>query len=217
MNIPLAEHFHSTQGEGVHVGRPMHFLRLPGCSVGKRDPQGPLLPTGAAAWKCHTWDGRPFHCDTDFNKHEEVPLQDLMNETWEHRLCLTGGEPLVHSELVMTLEEECARRLKHCHIETSGTIRWQKFYDATWLTVSPKLGALPEMLVCADEIKLLVDTDFDLQSVPQEIRNRTNVFVQPVNYLASINFASVEKCLEVLRAFPGWRLSPQVHKLLFQR
>src|SRR5712664_1804313 len=110
--VPLAEHFHSIQGEGEWVGTPMHFIRLAGCSVGARataefynhgfpqTPQPaelPILQDGSRASMCRTYDNRFFTCDTNFHLTEKVPLQNLLDETYEKHICLTGGEPLNHS------------------------------------------------------------------------------------------------------------------------
>ncbi|KKK67234.1 hypothetical protein LCGC14_2956090, partial [marine sediment metagenome] len=106
--LPVAEIFHSIQGEGQYAGTPMLFIRLAGCSVGK--PQSaktsddwantkisgsslgravPILRTSRTAWLCHTYDGRPFWCDTDFNKKLDATPEWLLSDCWEKHICLT--------------------------------------------------------------------------------------------------------------------------------
>jgi organic radical activating enzyme len=237
MKVPIAETFHSLQGEGVWVGTPMHFIRLAGCSVGKlttyipprpgtnipsrevTDPKNstpfpaPLLKTGAQAWLCHTWDNRPFWCDTDFNKHLELDTDDLVTDTYEKHMCVTGGEPMIHPRAVTELLNACRRKHIMLHIETSGTI-FVNPSEMHWVSVSPKTGCLPTMLECADEIKLLVDHDFDINTVPKVLFERENVFLQPINHEIKVDPLTLAKVFELLRLYPQWRLSVQLHKLL---
>jgi len=217
----------------------MHFVRLAGCSVGK--PVGtvqlqglhgqvggelthfisepvqvaPTLKTGTAAWLCHTYDGRPFWCDTDFNRHEIRSVQQVLDATWEDRICLTGGEPLVHIEKVRALVEHAELRGKQIHVETSGTIDLpDDIREFIWVSVSPKLGATEFMMHTANEIKLLVDAEFDLERVPAAVEEHFRVFVQPINDELAINYENFRLCLDILRARPHWRLSIQQHKQL---
>jgi organic radical activating enzyme len=215
MKIPLAEHFHSLQGEGLYVGTPMHFLRLPGCTVGHLEVggAGPILPTGRRAWLCHTHDHRPFWCDTDFNKHSEEELDTLLQETFEGHVCLTGGEPLAHPTLVREIEKQVRLSRRALHIETSGTIP-HRFANETWVSVSPKFGCLDEMLFRANELKLLVDQNFDLRNLSILILNHPLVWVQPINKAAIVDLDSVQRCLDILKEVPRWRLSVQLHKFL---
>lgn len=221
MKLAIAETFHSIMGEGTWVGTPMHFIRTAGCSVGRpytnrvenlsSTKDNPQLPTGALAWECHTWDGRSFWCDTDFNKRLEVETDDLVDVTFEDHICLTGGEPLIHRLAIERLVELAFFKRKTVHIETSGTI----FFPHTqgvWLTVAPKQGALASMLDSADEIKLLVDKDFKVDNVPAALHQRHNVFLSPVNDVDQINKPNLQLALDILTVMPNWRLSTQVHK-----
>jgi 7-carboxy-7-deazaguanine synthase len=224
--LPIAEDFHSLQGEGRWTGTPMHFVRLAGCSVGQPQPgyayfdQGDdvdkitWLKTGAKAWQCCTYDGRPFWCDTDFNLHHWVSFDDLFNNTGERHICLTGGEPLIHMEKVLTFLEEATERGIMTHIETSGTINFIPIGVDVWISVSPKLNVLPKMLEIADEVKLLVDENFDLAKLPLNINNCPLVYVQPINDELSLNKANFDRCMEMLRIMPHWHMSVQMHKLL---
>src|SRR5271170_6427812 len=86
---PVSEIFTSIQGEGVYTGTVMTFIRLAGCSVGKKiaekdraivnqkaehfsQPPGvELKPNHLSVLKpyteiCTLYDGREFLCDTDF-------------------------------------------------------------------------------------------------------------------------------------------------------
>jgi len=215
VKIPLAEHFHSPQGEGLWVGTLMHFLRLPGCSVGRSVPPSlaaPILPGGRQAWSCQTYDGRPFWCDTDFHHYLDSELDQLIDETFEDHLCVTGGEPLIHTEAIELFESMLPPN-KILHVETSGTIPFM-FHDNTWVTLSPKKGCLPQMAARANELKVLVDSTFSLDDVPMYILEHPLVYIQPVNYLTELNKDNIVRCLNVMKKMPKWRLSLQLHKTI---
>jgi organic radical activating enzyme len=199
----------------------MHFVRIAGCNVGKhpstvewelgQDRNFPILKTGSVAPVCHTYDGRMFLCDTDYWKGTVTEIEDILDDTWENHLCITGGEPLLHLEKLEILAQRCETRGINLHIESSGTI---KALVSGWLTISPKAGFNEEMISFADEIKLLIDPGFKLSEVPQCIRDHPRVYVQPINHELSINIANFKLCQEVLRVRPDWKLSIQLHKFL---
>ncbi|KKM61498.1 hypothetical protein LCGC14_1531140 [marine sediment metagenome] len=244
LRLPVAEIFHSIQGEGQYAGTPMLFIRLAGCSVGKpqEDPlvqntdmevglaplsgskeHFPLLSTKKKAWLCHAYDGRPFWCDTDFNKKLDATPEWLLSDCWEEHICLTGGEPLIHADKLNALLELADKQGKMIHIETSGTIQWpqrlpypQLSYRTCpiWLTIAPKVGYKVPMIERADEIKLLVDKDFKSSLIPLCIQKHKNVYLQPVNFELEIDRENLELCLGMFKLFPGWKLSVQLHKFL---
>lgn len=217
ITLPVAETFHSLQGEGLYAGTPMHFLRLAGCCVGERQNASaspvPLLRTNRPAWLCHTYDGRPFWCDTDFHKYSETTVDEFINLTSERHICLTGGEPLIHTTQVGHLVRAAHEARKKLHVETSGTVRWSK-PAGVWMTLSPKKGVLEEQVWQADELKLLVDEHFDEKNIPSFIKEHKLVYVQPVNEELKINRKNLELCYLLLGQHPEWRLSMQIHKVL---
>lgn len=227
--LPIAETQHTIQGEGEHAGRPMHFIRLAGCSVGEAQPTStagegvgdpfPILSTGRTAFRCHTWDGRPFWCDTDFRKNTDISVDALVSDTWENRICLTGGEPLMHQQKLIQLGffAKFWERNVAIHVETSGTVMLHpslQFEARLWVTVAPKQGCLPEMLENACEVKFLVDEHFDPSQLPERVLRHRNVFLSPINGEKEINERNMELTRGWLRKFPHWRLNVQVHKYL---
>src|SRR4029077_9253929 len=186
--IPIAEHFHSVQGEGTYTGTPMHFIRLAGCNVGRhpehvtweigRDRNFPILKTGHPAYLCHTYDNRPFWCDTDFHHGDPMEINYLLDDTWERHICLTGGEPFLHADKIIEIWDECDVRGVMLHFDTSG--KYDKLLPG-WITCSPKLGFHDNVIFWSNEVKLLIDKDFKLESIPDSIRRHENVFVQPIN------------------------------------
>lgn len=99
----IVELFSSVQGEGILVGRRQAFLRLPGCNL--------------KCNYCDTVHAISETCDVemtpglrDFQKVSNPVSLELMLERlngWKrnwpllhHSLSITGGEPLLHSELL---------------------------------------------------------------------------------------------------------------------
>lgn len=232
---PISEIFTSPQGEGVYTGTLMTFIRLAGCTVGKPFPnekhgKDPLL-VGTKLTDhfgilpiyvemCTTYDGRQFPCDTDYRVKERLNVYQIAERIGEgvKHVCLTGGEPLMHdiTELIELLDEKDIK----VHIETSGSIApkshvwWSGFtITSPWITVSPKKGVLPEVVDRADEIKLLVDEQFDLAVVPQFILNHDCIFIQPINFEHTVNTDNLKRCLELQKQHPHLRLSTQMHKI----
>lgn len=169
------------------------------------------------------------NCDTDFRTKEALTVEQILERIPEgvNHICLTGGEPLDHP--LEALLQELADREYFVHIETSGTVnltekaypsyRWQDSMSRDggdgwlWITVSPKFRVLPEMLNLADEIKLLVDENFDVQKIPTEVLNHHLLFIQPINGEFEISRENMDRCLELQKKYPDWRISSQSHKL----
>lgn len=234
--IPIAETFTSVQGEGLQVGMRMTFFRLAGCTVGKRYPREHYgerkndLPTSFTMYpsyvnQCTAFDGRHFPCDTNYNLAEKVSIDDLIKRIPEgvKWVSITGGEPLMHMDKVITLMK-ALHKLDYCvHIETSGTITIEDdvFHsEKTFIAISPKANYLPAYLFMADEIRLMVDVDFDIAAAEKCIEAYTGqVFLCPLSYVddvTKISRGSMAKCLELIEmpAFDNARISIQIHKLL---
>ena len=230
-SLPIAETFHSIQGEGTYVGTPMHFIRLAGCPVGFKATEEaatslgdnyapiPSMENGRRASYCKTWDGRRFTCDTDFSCHTYKTVDELIGETWEKHICLTGGEPLIHQQNLISLgffQQANARRIV-THIETSGTVMLDKCLrddSRYWITIAPKWNFLPLMMQHANEVKLLVDENFDVDKFTCYPQTGAQIWVSPINGEKTVNQENVQRCLEILKTHPTWRLSCQWHKFL---
>lgn len=240
--LPIAENFHSPQGEGFWSGTSMHFIRLAGCPVGKAASEGfpnplkpytssseinvlstplPILHNGRVGSMCRTWDGRYFACDTDFSCSTHKTIYELLGETWEKHICLTGGEPLVHQRLLVSdgLFAEAHQRGIKIHIETSGTILLHPALmddNRLWITVSPKWGYIEEMIMRADEIKFLVDEQFDIKRVAEVMQwsPRAQIWLSPINDELTPIKPNITKTLELLKQNPDWKICTQVHKFL---
>jgi 7-carboxy-7-deazaguanine synthase len=233
---PIAEIFTSPQGEGVYTGTLMCFVRLAGCCVGKRFPKEMYEPRDEQTFVgletmpsklpiytecCTLYDGRQFECDTDYRMKEQLTLNDIVQRIGDvAHVCITGGEPFIHDlrGIVGTLMNHGYE----VHIETSGTVPLEKAFgeghswteQESWITVSPKQGVLVEMISRADEIKLLVDENFDIAKLPEAVALARIVYLQPVNYEHTINMDNLRRCLRLQKEHPRWRVSVQMHKVM---
>ena len=236
---PIAEIFTSWQGEGLWSGTRMTFVRLAGCNVGKMYPperypepgerlipalsttENDLLPIYAR--QCTTWDGRRFQCDTDYQMKERLTAKEIIDRVPEgvQHMCLTGGEPLQFAvkrifDAWMVRTDSALR--KSFHIETSGTREYSFLlpFDDVWVTVSPKAGCLDSLLIRADEVKLLVDEDFNTELAEQyieKVRADSIIWLSPINGEHSLNDENKKRCLEILEQHPTWRMANQNQKL----
>ena len=219
MKYPLAEKFKAPQGEGVYTGTPMAFVRLVGCSVGQK--------------VCH-------HCDTDFTRMNPdlggglMDAESILNWAadggYEH-ICLTGGEPLDRdlTEIILAAQ----KREIQVHVETSGTViplwlyKWHEDMAMPWnlwITVSPKPGFTSEMIVIADEIKVIIGGLGDGPGWPTiddavewQRTLQKDVFIQPRNEIYDVNMVNLQEVLRLLHEHPRLRLSVQLHKFIRTR
>lgn len=235
--FPISEIFVSPQGEGAWTGTSMTFIRFAGCSVGKKlsekertewlkkDPAfGKNGGIPIYTEKCTIYDGREFLCDTDFRNKESLTVEQITARIPEGvtHVCLTGGEPL-DQPLVPLLDALAEKKIK-IHIETSGTVdiaerAYPKIGEGIgiqawlWITVAPKKGVLPKMIAIADEIKLLVDEDFDINKLPQQIKEHELVWLAAVNHEYTVDPVNMAYCLALQKTYPQFRLMLQAHKI----
>lgn len=223
MIYPIAEIFHSVQGEGVWTGTPMMFVRLAGCCVGEYpralvDVQRVTNITESTPFGkysiCTTFDGQRFLCDTDYHLSKKMTAEEIAAELeGEHHVCITGGEPLMH-DLEPLLK---ALRPARIHIETSGVKEPPTWPTHSWYTVSPKRYYLVNWFTYADEFKLLVGSDYDEEAFDvfmAKVEPETPVYLQPINGVSEVDEVNMLRVMEMLRKYPWCRLSAQLHKYL---
>ena len=187
------EIFYSLQGEGHWTGTPMIFIRLSGCNMA-----------------CD-------FCDTQHQEGTEMSTMDIINTLNQYpvkTVCITGGEPCIHSLQELLSAFDCYKYATH--LETNGTIYQGCLMNVDWLTVSPKkdIKHIPnDILQLADEIKIVISNTIDELLMNAYIWNcnaGTRFFVQP----ESGREDSTKLCVDWCKENPKWRLSLQIQKLI---
>ncbi|WP_413165622.1 7-carboxy-7-deazaguanine synthase QueE [Capilliphycus salinus ALCB114379] len=198
--IAIHETFQNTiQGEGFWAGTPVDFIRLAGCPV-----------------QCH-------YCDTGYaNGGVGLPRQvrsfeALIAELRSPRVVISGGEPFIYPQLP-ELVSRIEKTDRAVSIETSGSF-WQPISSSVWVTLSPKehlnsrYPVVEKMWERASEIKLVIETGSELKSYQQYLPQNPKipVFLQPEWTQRDYTIPLV---LDLLKQYPYYRLSLQLHKYL---
>lgn len=193
--LPLVEDFYTVQGEGFHTGKPAYFIRLGGCDVGCR-------------W-CdakYTWNPKvfpPTEVGTVVERAASCSAQAIV---------ITGGEPLLYPLGILTRELH-ARGLE-IFLETSGTQPLSGEFD--WVCLSPKrqLPPLDEAFRRADELKVIIQTEEDLQwavECSRKVSRKSLLYLQPE---WSVYEQIIPTIVEFVKANPEWNISIQTHKFM---
>jgi 7-carboxy-7-deazaguanine synthase len=117
----IAELYQSLQGEGLLTGTPSVFVRVSGCNL------------------------RCWFCDTPFTswhpEGEDYSVDEVVAAVLEKQMThvvITGGEPMLYSEMLPLCRELSSRGL-HLTIETAGTLFLE--VDCDLMSISPKLAS----------------------------------------------------------------------------
>ena len=189
------ETFYSLQGEGFHQGKAAYFIRLGGCDVG-------------CVW-CdvkESWDG---------SMHPLKATREIVTDAANHpaRLAVvTGGEPLMHDCTELTRQLHAAGF--QTNIETSGSYPLSGDWD--WICLSPKKfkSPLPEILPCANELKVVIfnKSDFEwAERYAAQVSSNCRLYLQPEWDKAMIVTPSI---IDYVKLNPQWELSLQIHKYI---
>lgn len=187
------EIFESIQGEGYHTGLPVIFIRLAGCSMGCK------------------W------CDTKYCQkvNETLTAKQILQRIElsyiKKNIVITGGEPFEQDlyQLVDLLTNNCY----NVHIETNGAHEISREISIrSWITVSPKAYVKSSSLDIANEIKLVITNESDIERAKKMISHHKKDFfyLQPESGKKDATKLCLKACLED----PRFRLSAQVHKLI---
>ncbi|MEP6616901.1 MAG: 7-carboxy-7-deazaguanine synthase QueE [Ginsengibacter sp.] len=195
LSLPVMEAFYTIQGEGYHQGKAAYFIRLGGCDVG-------------CVW-----------CDVkeswDMNIHPRKPVNEIIADaklSGCQLAVITGGEPLLHNldELTAALHETGMST----NIETSGSSPLSGSWD--WICLSPKKFKEPltEVLLKADELKIIIFNRSDFQWAEKyaaRVAGNCKLYLQPEwNKSAMVT----PWIIEYIKAHPEWQLSLQIHKYI---
>jgi len=217
MTLYISEIFDSIQGEGVHSGVPMTFIRLQGCS-----------------FKC-TW------CDTvyaqAFDRDNGQEIQEILAQVEHKWVCITGGEPLSQPEGLGKLLSALYDVGIKTTVETSGLLPipyWYLDYVESWVldVKLPSSGEYEKAMQVLervlyhlreqDQVKFVIqdtediDTMYSVLSLPYWNPFPT-ILLSPVS--GYLNTSSSELCVHhaMLLEKAGFRarFSPQIHKALW--
>jgi len=101
--VKVTEIYHSIEGEGIEIGRPVVFIRFTGCNL-----------------RCD-W------CDTIYALENgmEMSVSDIINDISKYpckSVSITGGEPLLQREELLRLIKELKESDYWVQINTNGTV-----------------------------------------------------------------------------------------------
>lgn len=186
----INEIFYSVQGEGLHAGRPAHFIRFSGCNL-----------------HC------PF-CDT---KHEEGVMmtdEEILEKInfGSNMVVLTGGEPSLF------IDEQFIRKLnnlgKYVCIETNGTHKLPK--GKFFVTLSPKFEFVSKAelkVKRASELKVVWNGKNNMYKYSDIVAKHR--FIQPCDTQDKEKNAQImQEVVEYVKEHPEWRVSVQTQKIL---
>lgn len=186
----INEIFYSVQGEGLHAGRPAHFIRFSGCNL-----------------HC------PF-CDT---KHEEGVMmtdEEILEKInfGSNMVVLTGGEPSLF------IDEQFIRKLnnlgKYVCIETNGTHELPK--GKFFVTLSPKFEFVSKAelkIKRASELKVVWNGENNMYKYSDIVAKHR--FIQPCDTQDKEKNAQImQEVVEYVKEHPEWRVSVQTQKIL---
>lgn len=218
--------FHTIQGEGNNVGKPITFVRLHYCNL-------------ACEW-----------CDTPYTWHKgmkeywveptQIPVHDLearmlTDQTIKgiedpiYRACFTGGEPLIHQhEIEMFVR---AHPNWEVEIETNGTLLPNKFLlDNVKFNCSPKLacsGNKGMRTFNEDALEAISDTEDpcfkfvcrtidDLLEVQEKypMIPREQVYIMPEGVTKEENTAVYEEITAAIISL-GFNTTPRLQNIMF--
>lgn len=191
---PIAETFHSLQGEGAWAGTSAFFIRLAGCDV-----------------HCPWCDQKETWNASRYLLQSVTELGELAQSCQPVIVVITGGEPLMYDLTALT--QELKRRGLRRHLETSGAHDWSGDFD--WVTFSPKTYKLPKLSIYekVNELKVVISNTTDFSWAEQQalcIPSTALQYLQPEwNYPESQALI-----VNYILQHPQWRLSLQSHKYL---
>jgi 7-carboxy-7-deazaguanine synthase len=198
----VIEVFDSVQGEGIWTGVPMTFVRFAGCNASD-------LGLGCVAW-CDTPDS------WDPSAGSEMTAEQVASAARLPRVCLTGGEPLLHGDMFADLVGLLQRSGRKVHVETNGTLDLPRASRPDWVTVSPKppdhriSGGLLGLI---HEIKLVVDGSFREEVAESLAESHPGVSVCLQPEWSQLSESGLKAAALVMK-HPEWRLSIQLHRFL---
>lgn len=206
MTYKVKEIFGPTlQGEGLHVGVPVVFLRFSGCNK---------------------WNGRATskpmsicnYCDTDFVGGDMLTTEQIIKQLGDlpgsiKTVVISGGEPAMQVDL--DLVKELKGNGFEIHMETNGSLDLPEEVAILidHITISPKQNNEMTKLRHTHSLKFLfpwIGHDIDPASFSDF--KCDSIFLQPIendSYEENLKGA-----VEIVISNPTFRLSLQTHKII---
>ena len=210
--IKVSEIFYSIQGEGVHQGQPMIFVRLQGCNLAQQH--------GGCTW-----------CDTQYaqsyNSGEDYPIESIVKKALSYpskKVCLTGGEPLLQPS-VASLITALKTQGFWLEVETNGSLPIEGYLDlidcwsvdvkcpSSAMFLHNYLQNLAILRQC-DQVKFVVSDNEDIGFSDRIIKchpTLATILYSPVHG----NEAWTQRIADHVKDNPGTRLSLQIHKFIW--
>lgn len=197
VKFPIVEIFSSIQGEGVNLGKPANFIRFAGCNLN-------------CEWCDTEWKQAREHLDIKTILGRLDPAVDLV--------VLTGGEPTIQKDLTKLVQALLDAHYEVA-METNGTRPTREYWDkGVHISCSPKPATLwgIDDQCFYDELKYVVDDEFDVMFIKPEERDVT-IWLQPEGGNMQ---QSWKKALEIQRQYrKRWRdvdirIGVQLHKIM---
>ncbi len=210
----VVEHFISINGEGTKAGQLSAFVRLQGCNLN--------------CSYCDTkWANEANALFTSMTAKE---IAEWVVTSGVENVTLTGGEPLLHKNVRMLLEELVERNL-FVEIETNGSVSLEDFIhisDKITFTMDYKLpSSHMEHTMCLsnfslleekDTIKFVVGTMKDLQRAKDvidqyKLTKKCHIYLSPV-----FNRIEPKTIVEFMinHHMNGVNLQLQLHKFIWE-
>ncbi len=206
MQLNVVKIFDSIQGEGIHIGKPVTFLRLGGCNQ-----------------QCS-------FCDTKHTEFKSINIDEVFNIIkWKYNrnhIVITGGEPLIQAKSLFYLLEmlQNERETYRIDLETNGTLSLGDLHQSfSTITVSPKvkLSDLHIEWQYVNVLKLIFP--YIVENIP-DIFDRSHIphkYISPVNDRIQFNYNLLRAAYkEIIRLNEDekiksrWGLTLQLHKLI---
>ena len=191
MNLKVKEIFYSLQGEGGRQGEASIFIRLSGCNL-----------------KCD-------FCDTDFSGGNKLSLEQILSISRQFPcqwIVWTGGEP------TLQLTDACLQFFKQAGfrqaIESNGHHQLPKLLDYTVVSPKGQPDYAKQINPQVDEVRLPVKENDSIPPI-ESLPEAKYYFLSPVFTANQAKTkANIDYCVKLIKRFPTWRLSLQIHKLI---
>ena len=207
--MKVNEIFYSIEGEGRRAGMPCVFIRLFGCNL-----------------NCSYCDTR-YSCSGE--DYTEMSVEEILKRVKKFdcpNITVTGGEPLIHKDIDVLLEELSSRDYQ-VNVETNGSIVPAShndnniFYTVDYKTYSsgmtdrmnPKTFSTMSIF---DVLKFVVGSREDLDQAYEFVKNNNiiaDIYVSPI-------FGQIEpkEIVEYLKEhhLNFWKVQLQLHKYIWE-